>query len=208
MPQTRITTLSPYRVKTRSPNQPCRGQDAFVVLAEALVFDIRKSRRDNTNAQQLKNRSFVFQNWCGLIPTTFPESKLTVFFTESTDLETEAEGRKRTDAINENMLPPFICVSCTLQIETQNPRCRNKAKDNSSCPRKLLQVQWRRSHPPPPTSRPAFSPFAIASPADACNLPSSAAASCSCPRSCARKSCARSSSCRRRRGSSRGNRQA
>jgi hypothetical protein len=63
---------------------------------------------------------------------------------------------------------------------------------------------------PPPPCRPTFSYFPITSPAGVCHFPSTSTptASCSHPRSFARKSSARSSSCRRRCGSSRGNRQA
>ena len=56
-------------------------------------------------------------------------------------------------------------------------------KDNPACPCKLLPVQCRRSHPPPPTSRPTFSHFRIASTAEPCSLPSSLASYCSRPRS-------------------------
>ena len=81
-------------------------------------------------------------------------------------------------------------------------------KDNPACPCKLLPVQCRRSHPPPPTSRPTFSRFPIASPAGACQSFSSSTAYCSRPRSFSRKSCVRLNSFRLLRGSVPGNRQA
>ena len=80
----------------------------------------------------------------GRAPITGPESKLLAFFTASTDFTTDSDGRKRTDAIAENMLPPFIC---TARSTREGGLLQSRACLNSSKPRvQSIRMQARREN--------------------------------------------------------------
>jgi hypothetical protein len=105
-----FTCDTPYHVTVKCPDRACHVQVSFAAAAEALMSDVSKQEVEISMGMNWK---FVFRKRRRLLPTTLLESKWTRFFKAYNISATAAEGRKRTDAINENMLPPFICGAST-----------------------------------------------------------------------------------------------